>query len=128
MRILLSWLWLALSLLGFHPDTDMATFSLSLSPGKPLGSDASRVSADAGEARFACTASRSGRCHYLVLDGGCAAAPAAPSKAPAAACAPKVLQRFSLAVGEQRRVRGLPADFRHCLDYTAAPSPAQCLR
>ncbi|KOQ72675.1 hypothetical protein [Stenotrophomonas maltophilia] len=59
-----------------------------------------------GQARFQCIASRSGQCHYVVLDPACSAH---------AACARPPLRRFAVAVGKTEAMRDLPKGFRQCV-------------
>ena len=59
-----------------------------------------------GVARFECIASRSGQCHYVVLDPACSTD---------AACAKPPLRRFAVAVGKTEAMRGLPDGFRQCV-------------
>lgn len=59
-----------------------------------------------GQARFQCIASRSGQCHYVVLDPACSTD---------AACAKPPLRRFAVAVGKTEAMRGLPNGFRQCV-------------
>lgn len=78
-----------------------------------LASKATRVD---GVSTFECVASASGHCHYRIYGQRCengAAAAAGAREAPA--CAQRMLHRFTLDVGRQRRVEGLPEDSRHCV-------------
>ncbi|MFG6110785.1 hypothetical protein [Stenotrophomonas nematodicola] len=59
-----------------------------------------------GVAQFACIASSSGQCHYLVLAPGCKAD---------AACAQPPVRRLSVAVGKTERVPDLPKGFGQCV-------------
>ncbi|WP_414539353.1 hypothetical protein [Stenotrophomonas forensis] len=59
-----------------------------------------------GQARFQCIASRSGQCHYVVLDTACSTD---------AACARPPLRRFAVAVGKTEAMRDLPKGFRQCV-------------
>ncbi|TDV29233.1 hypothetical protein [Stenotrophomonas sp. CC22-02] len=59
-----------------------------------------------GQARFQCIASRSGQCHYVVLDPACSTD---------AACARPPLRRFAVAVGKTEAMRDLPKGFRQCV-------------
>ncbi|KAG1606419.1 hypothetical protein G6F45_013987 [Rhizopus arrhizus] len=69
-----------------------------------------------GQARFQCIASRSGQCHYVVLDPACSTD---------AACATPPLRRFAGAVGKTEAMRDLPKGFRQCV----SPDPIeQCHR
>lgn len=59
-----------------------------------------------GVARFECMASRSGQCHYLVLD---------PTCRPDAACAKAPIRSFALAAGTTREFSDLPKGFAQCV-------------
>lgn len=59
-----------------------------------------------GQAWFQCIASRSGQCHYVVLDPACSTD---------AACAKPPLRRFAVAVGKTEAMRDLPKGFRQCV-------------
>jgi len=67
-----------------------------------------------GVATFECFASASGGCHYRIYEEDCMAAPAAGAAA-GSACRRQTLDTFALQVGQQHRVEGLPAGFRHCV-------------
>lgn len=60
-----------------------------------------------GVARFECIASRSGQCHYLVLDPACS---------PDAVCAKAPIRSFAVAVGETREFSDLPKGFNQCVN------------
>ncbi|WP_313241832.1 hypothetical protein [Stenotrophomonas sp.] len=66
----------------------------------------SRTTVVDGVARFACIASRSGQCHYLVLDPRCTLE---------TACAQPPLQQFAVAVGQTRAMPDLPTGFKLCV-------------
>ena len=76
----------------------------------------SRTTVDNGVASFACIASSSGQCHYLVLDARCA-----KDKD----CAYPPLHRLAVAVGKTEQMAGLPAGFQHC---ASAVQKEQCHR
>ncbi|CAO3301256.1 hypothetical protein [Stenotrophomonas maltophilia] len=59
-----------------------------------------------GVARFECMASRSGQCHYLLLDPACR---------PDAACARAPIRSFALAAGTTQEFRDLPKGFAQCV-------------
>ena len=61
-----------------------------------------------GRARFACEASKGGRCYYTVFDGA------------------KEVRSFSLAVSEERLVDDLPAGFSLCVMATKSSVSADC--
>jgi hypothetical protein len=68
----------------------------------------SRTDVRMGRARFACTASVSGQCHYTVFDGA------------------TLVRTFALAVREERRVDRLPGGFGLCVTPRAGPVTPAC--
>ncbi|WMJ67668.1 hypothetical protein [Stenotrophomonas sp. 24(2023)] len=66
----------------------------------------SKVTVTGGIARFDCIASRSGRCHYLVLDPRCSVD---------AACDQPPLRRLEVEAGKTTEVTGLPKGFQQCV-------------
>lgn len=66
----------------------------------------SKTTVDNGVAAFACLASASGQCHYLVLDPRCDAG---------AACPHPPLRRLAVAAGRTEQVAGLPKGFGQCV-------------
>lgn len=73
----------------------------------------------AGEGRFRCLASTTGKCHYvIVVADACTAA---------GVCPPRRLQAFDLDVGGERRIANLPRSARPCVDRDRPPDPATCL-
>ncbi|MBO9874518.1 MULTISPECIES: hypothetical protein [Xanthomonas] len=128
---LLSLLWSCLlGLFGCqgHADLDLSTGARretvvqASDRGVPL--IFSRTTYRDGLATFRCLDSRSGRCHYQVY-AACTAPQAARGR-DGAACSPRVLQAFDLAVGQRRQIAGLPRDFRQCVVSDA--SAAACGR
>ncbi len=77
--------------------------------------DAARIVARGDRVRFTCMQSRSGACYFKV------AGPAAVQVPPDA-----TELAFQLAAGQSRELTGLPAGFRHCLDYTGMPHAPDC--
>ena len=63
--------------------------------------------------RFECIASDSGRCHYALFARECA--PNQPN------CRTEPFERFSMPVGADREIVGLPARFDLCVTQSAAP-------
>ena len=76
----------------------------------------SRTTVDNGVASFACIASSSGQCHYLVLDARCAKDTDCPYPP---------LHRLAVAVGKTEQMAWLPAGFQHCV---SAVQKEQCHR
>jgi len=76
----------------------------------------SKTTVDNGVASFACIASSSGHCHYLVLDARCG-----KDKD----CAYPPLHRLAVAVGKTEQMAGLSAGFQHCV---SAVQKEQCHR
>lgn len=66
----------------------------------------SRITVAQGVARFDCIASRSGHCHYLVLDPQCTLD---------AACDRPPVRRLDVAAGQATEVAGLPQGFKQCV-------------
>lgn len=65
-----------------------------------------------GVARFECFASESGQCHYLVFSERC------PEPTPGtnpAACQRTTLDDFTLTVGKEHEIHGLPEGFHQCV-------------
>ncbi|MDV0440375.1 hypothetical protein [Xanthomonas sacchari] len=125
---LLSLLWSCLlGLFGCqgHADLDLSTGARretvvqASDRGVPL--IFSRTTYRDGLATFRCLDSRSGRCHYQVY-AACTAPQAAPGSE-RAACSPRSLKAFDLAVGQRREIAGLPRDFRQCV-VSDAPASA----
>ncbi|MGS1078070.1 hypothetical protein [Pseudoxanthomonas beigongshangi] len=73
----------------------------------------------AGEGRFRCLASATGKCHYVIV--------APETCASGDACPPGRLQAFVLEVGGERRIDGLPRGARPCVDRDREPDAATCL-
>ncbi|MBO9828842.1 hypothetical protein J7373_11345 [Xanthomonas sp. A2111] len=125
---LLSLLWSCLlGLFGCqgHADLDLSTGARretvvqASDRGVPL--IFSRTTYRDGLATFRCLDSRSGRCHYQVY--AACTAPQAAHGSGGAACSPRVLRAFDLAVGQRREIAGLPRDFRQCV-VSDAPAAA----
>lgn len=68
----------------------------------------SRTDVRMGRARFACSASETGRCHYTVFDGD------------------TEVRVFTLAVREERLVDGLPDGFTLCVTREASKVSSSC--
>ncbi|MEE7560358.1 hypothetical protein HH299_12100, partial [Xanthomonas sp. Kuri4-2] len=107
MRLLASLLYCLLALAGCHENTG----TTSITRASVDGADVlfSKTATHDGVARFHCLLSQSRQCHYLVFAERCQAHPGSP--AATAACTRQVLERFALAVGQTRELRGLPPRF-----------------
>jgi hypothetical protein len=119
MRLLISLFSFVCTLLGFdlQPGTVAMTFSpvdgISLHQGKFLASN--------GNTRFECLGSATGNCNYVVYVGECSA-----SDQEGAACTTQILEQFTLASGDAREFRTLPAGAKHCLSHDAMPVVPDC--
>ena len=69
----------------------------------------SKITVIDGVANLQCIASRSGQCHYLLLDPRCR---------PDSDCDQPVLRQQAVAVGHSEPLRGLPPGFQHCVSET----------
>lgn len=76
----------------------------------------SKARVEDGVARFQCLASDSGQCHYTLFPEACAGKPD---------CALAPLQRFTVARGEGRQIKGL-RDFRVCVGIDEKALGADC--
>ncbi|MEI2260291.1 hypothetical protein [Stenotrophomonas indicatrix] len=103
MRSLLLACIAALSLAGCEKSTETSITRTTANGVDTLYSKRTVVD---GVARFECIASRSGQCHYLLLD---------PSCNPDAACAKPPLRSFAVAVGATQQFKDLPTGFRQCV-------------
>ncbi|GHH57621.1 MAG: hypothetical protein ABN502_05430 [Gammaproteobacteria bacterium] len=112
MRLLASMLYCLMGLFGCHQESGTTSITRSTVDGRDLLF--SKVESHAGNAVFHCLASSSGHCHYLVYEAACSATATA-----AADCPRRELDRFELAVGQVRELRGLAEDFRQCASATA---------
>ncbi len=109
MRLIASLLYCLLALAGCHERSGTTTIVRATNDG--VDAFFSKTVAGRGTASFHCLASRSGRCHYLVYDARCADA--------ARACPRRELDRFDLAVGQVRELKGLDEGFRQCASADA---------
>jgi len=76
-----------------------------------------------GSATFECAESASGSCNYAVFTNDCTTA----KDAKTTTCTTRILDRFTLARGESRRLAGLPLDFRHCVKQDREPAVPGCI-
>lgn len=111
MRLLASMLYCLMALFGCHQDTGTTSITRATRDGHDLLF--SKVQSHAGDAVFHCLASRSGQCHYRVYTTACG------DGASRAGCPQRELDRFTLAVGQVRELRGLAEDFRQCASASA---------
>ncbi len=104
---------------NYAPSTSITTTTVN-------GADVlhSEVSVQApGSATFECAQSATGSCNYAVFTNDCTTA----KDASTTTCTTRVLNRFTLAKGESKRVAGLPSDFRHCVKQDREPSVPGCI-
>ena len=121
MRFLISLFSFVCTLLGFDPLPDTVTVAFSSVDGIGLHSD--KVLAGNGSARFECLGSATGKCNYVVYVGECNA-----SDQKGAACTTKILEQFTLASGDAREFKTLPAGAKHCLSHDAMPVVPDCAK
>jgi hypothetical protein len=118
MRLLTTLLSCLLSLFGCDPHP--GTTSITRVTGNGAETLFSKTTLVDGVVTFECFASASGDCHYRVYEESCDSNAAAASPG-ADACHRRTLDEFALTVGKRRRIEGLPAGFRHCVDLKDAP-------
>lgn len=106
MQLLTSLLYCLLALVGCHERAGTTIITRATEGG--ADTFFSKTVASPDTARFHCLASSSGRCHYLVYEPQCDGAAATT------ACARHELERFDLAVGQERELQGLAVGFRQC--------------
>ncbi|MFS8389984.1 hypothetical protein EIQ13_07615 [Xanthomonas campestris pv. campestris] len=104
-----------LALAGCHERNGTTSITRATSEGRDVL--LSKTLATASELSMHCLASSSGQCHYLVYVEQCAGPAAGAGKA--AACARQTLDRFTLAPGQERAVRGVSGQAHTCVDITA---------
>ncbi|HLM53269.1 MAG TPA: hypothetical protein VK325_06720 [Pseudoxanthomonas sp.] len=120
MRLLISLVSFALSLIGCDPPAGVATLSVSSVEGLEIHFTKTTVAE--GSARFECLHSASGRCHYLVLVRDCAA----PRADADADCPARTLRRFYLEAGAHLQLDDLPPGAAFCVDQGTLPAVAGC--
>lgn len=78
---------------------------------------------DAGGVNFECSESASGSCNYAVFTDDCSTA---AKDANTTTCTFRVIDRFTLARGESKKLAGLPPGFRHCVNQDRQPAVPGC--
>ena len=119
MRFLISLFSFVCALLGFDPQS--STVTMTFSPVDGIGLHQAKFLASNGNTRFECLGSATGKCNYVVYVGECSA-----SEQKGAACATKILEQFTLASGDAREFKTLPAGAKHCLSHDAMPVVPDC--
>ena len=76
-----------------------------------------------GVTKFECAESASGNCNYAVFTNVCAAA---ANDATTTTCTTRLINEFTLAMGEAKELAGLPADFKHCVNQDLRPAAPAC--
>ncbi|AKS21630.1 hypothetical protein VDP97_12330 [Xanthomonas campestris pv. campestris] len=115
MRLLASLVYCLLALAGCHERNGTTSITRATSEGRDVLF--SKTLATASELSMHCLASSSGQCHYLVYVEQCAGPAAGAGKA--AACARQTLDRFTLAPGRERAVRGVSGQAHTCVGISA---------
>ena len=119
MRFLMSLFSFLCALLGYDPQPD--TVTMTFSPVDGIGLHQAKVRASNGNPRFECLSSSTGKCNYVVYVNQCNA-----SEPKVAECTTKILEKFTLASGDAREFKALPAAARHCLSHDAMPVVPEC--
>ena len=119
MRFLISLFSFVCTLLGFDPQP--GTVTMTFSPVDGIGLHPAKALAGNGSTRFECLGSPTGKCNYVVYVSQC---PASDLKN--AACTTKILEKFSLASGDAREYKTLPARAKYCLSHDAMPVAPDC--
>ncbi len=118
MRIIATAVSFLLSLVGCQEKPTVTSVVRSEANGIDLIHSRSVIRA--GEGRFRCLASVTGKCHYvIVVADACTTTDGA--------CPPRRLQAFDLEVGGERRIADLPRGARPCVDREHEPDAATCL-
>nr|WP_295382541.1 hypothetical protein [Pseudoxanthomonas sp.] len=117
MRIIATAVSFLLSLVGCQEKPTVTSVVRSEANGVDLIHSRSVIRA--GEGRFRCLASATGKCHYVIV--------VADACATNGACPPRRLQAFDLEVGGERRIADLPRGARPCVDRERMPDAATCL-
>lgn len=119
MRFLISLFSFVCALLGFElqPDTVTMTFS----PVEGIDLHRAKFLASNGNTRFECIGSATGKCNYVVYVSRCPA-----SDPENAECTTKTLEEFTLASGDAREFKTLPAGAKHCLSHDVMPLVPDC--
>ncbi|MGN6222250.1 hypothetical protein [Pseudoxanthomonas sp.] len=117
MRIIATALSFLLGLVGCQEKPSVTSVVRSEANGVDLIHSRSVIRA--GEGRFRCLASATGKCHYVIV--------APEACAPGGACPPHKLQAFVLDVGGEHRIDGLPRGAHSCVDRDREPDATTCL-
>ena len=120
MRLLISLVSFALSLIGCDPPAGVATLSVSSVDGLEI--NFTKTTLAEGSARFECLYSAGGRCHYLVFVRDCAA----PRAEAEADCPVRTLRRFHLDAGAHLQLDDLPPGAAFCVGHGTRPVAADC--
>ena len=113
MRLFTSMPYCRMSLVCCHPGTGTTSITFSIGNGRePI---LSKLTTHAGDAVFHSLASPSGRCYYLIHVRICVSSGAVT-------CTRHERERFALAVGQVREVRGLDAGVGQCASASAIQS------
>lgn len=119
MRFLMSLFSFLCALLGYEPPP--AALTMTFSPVDGIGLHSDKVLAGNGNTRFECLDSATEKCNYVVYVSECNT-----SDRKHAACTTKVVEKFSLAIGDAREFKTLPAGAKHCLSHDAMPVVPDC--
>jgi len=119
MRFLISLFSFVCALLGFDPQP--GTVTMTFSPVDGISLHQGKFLASNGNTRFECLSSATGKCNYVVYVSECDT-----SDPKHAACTTKVVETFSLARGDAREFKSLPAGAKHCLSHDAMPVAPDC--
>ena len=120
MRIITSLMSCLMTLAGCQEKPSVT--HITRASGGEAGAIFSKATLVDGVTTFQCFESDSGRCHYLVYAERCpVAAPGENSN-----CTRETLDKFVLTPGERREVRGLPSDFRLCVDQRELTATTSC--
>ena len=121
MRFLISLFSFVCALLGFDPQP--STVTMTFSPVDGIGLHQAKFLASNGNTRFECLGSATGKCNYVVYVGECNEADPKSTE-----CTTKILEQFTLASGDAREFKTLPAGAKHCLSHHAMPVAADCAK
>lgn len=119
MRFLISLFSFVCTLIGWNPQPGTTTVTFSSVDGVGINSTKANVSAD--HASFECLKSATGVCNYVVFVDACSKQDGAH-----AACTTKVVEQFTLASGDARELKALPAGAKHCLSHDVMPVAPVC--
>lgn len=120
MRLLTSMLYCLLALFGCNGGNATTTMTRTQVDGQDTLF--SRTTHERDAATFQCVRSSSGRCHYQLFEETCAPGPEADKTN----CARTPMDRFSLAVGERRLVKGLATQLGECVQAEVPGPGTRC--